>query len=97
MELVQGLTFSSTPAGTTMDLKEREWGQMGVMSIHGTLGWTMLAPAASEYAVLPVGVAMMIPTERRRIMAERCASILRQLTKEIRITGLHPSESYRTI
>ncbi len=81
-----------------MDLKEREWGQMGVMSIHGTLGWTMLAPAASEYAVLPVGVAMMIPTvQRRRIMVELCASISRQLTKGIRITGLHPSESYRTI
>ena len=30
----------------------------------GTLGWTILAPAAREYAVLPVGVAMMIPVIR---------------------------------
>ena len=66
----RGLTFSSTPAGTTMDLNEREWGQMGVMSIHGTLGWTMLAPAAREYAVLPVGVAMMIPRVEDNIIVE---------------------------
>ena len=44
-----------------MDLKEREWGQMGVTIMQGTLGCTMLAPAANEYAVLPVGVAIMIP------------------------------------
>ena len=42
------LTNISTPAGTTMGLKDREWGHMGVMIIQGTLGWTMLAPAARE-------------------------------------------------
>lgn len=31
------------------------------MTIHGTLGWTIDAPAANEYAVLPVGVAIMTP------------------------------------
>lgn len=36
---------------------------MGVRSMQGTLGCTMLAPAAREYAVLPVGVAMMIPVQ----------------------------------
>ena len=42
------LTSSSTPDGTTMDLKESECGQMGVTIMQGTLGCTMLAPAASE-------------------------------------------------
>lgn len=47
-----------------MDLKESECGQIGVTTMHGTLGCTILAPAASEYAVLPVGVAMMIPERK---------------------------------
>lgn len=55
------LTMSSTPAGTTMGLKDREWGQMGVTMIAGTLGWIMEAPAAAAYAVLPVGVDTITP------------------------------------
>ena len=39
--------LSSTPAGTTMGLKERLWGQMGVTMTAGTEGWIMLAPAAT--------------------------------------------------
>ena len=58
---LSGLTLISTPAGTTMGLKEREWGQIGVINIQGTLGWIMEAPAATEYAVLPVGVEMIRP------------------------------------
>lgn len=54
-------TLSSTPAGTTMGLKEREWGQMGVIMMAGTLGWIMDAPAATAYAVLPVGVDTITP------------------------------------
>lgn len=54
-------TLSSTPAGTTMGLKEREWGQIGVIMMAGTLGWIMEAPAATAYAVLPVGVETMRP------------------------------------
>lgn len=54
-------TFSSTPAGTTMGLKESECGQMGVIRMAGTLGWIMDAPAATAYAVLPVGVETMTP------------------------------------
>ena len=61
IEYVNILTVSSTPEGTTIERKEREWGQIGVTIIQGTLGWTILAPAAREYAVLPVGVAIMIP------------------------------------
>ncbi len=35
---------------------------MGVNRMAGTLGWTMEPPAATEYAVLPVGVASMTPS-----------------------------------
>lgn len=54
-------TLSSTPAGTTMGLKESECGQMGVIMMAGTLGWIMEAPAATAYAVLPVGVDTIRP------------------------------------
>lgn len=46
-----------------MGLKEREWGQMGVTMIAGTLGWIMDAPAATAYAVLPVGVDTIKPEQ----------------------------------
>lgn len=58
---VGALTFSSTPAGTTMGRKDSEWGQMGVTMMAGTLGWIMDAPAAAAYAVLPVGVETITP------------------------------------
>ena len=62
--LLAGLTeiFSSTPAGTTMGRNERLWGQMGVTITAGTLGWIMLAPAATAYAVLPEGVETIRPS-----------------------------------
>jgi hypothetical protein len=41
------ITFSSTPAGTTMGLNESEWGHIGVTMMAGTLGWIMDAPAAT--------------------------------------------------
>lgn len=59
------LTMSSTPAGTTMGLKESECGQMGVTIMAGTLGWIMEAPAAAAYAVLPVGVDTITPGRQR--------------------------------
>jgi len=55
------LTLSSTPAGTTMGRNESECGQMGVIIMAGTDGWIMEAPAATAYAVLPVGVEMIKP------------------------------------
>lgn len=55
--------MSSTPAGTTMGLKDSECGQMGVTMMAGTLGWIMEAPAAAAYAVLPVGVDTITPVE----------------------------------
>lgn len=57
----QGLTLSSTPAGTTMGRKDSEWGQIGVIMMAGTLGWIIEAPAAAAYAVLPVGVDTITP------------------------------------
>lgn len=59
------LTFSSTPAGTTIGRNDSEWGQMGVTMMAGTLGWTMEAPAAAAYAVLPVGVDTITPGRDR--------------------------------
>ncbi len=56
------VTFNSTPAGTTMGLNESECGQMGVTMMAGTDGWIMDAPAATAYAVEPVGVEMMRPS-----------------------------------
>lgn len=56
------IILSSTPAGTTMGLKESECGQMGVIMIAGTLGWIIEAPAATAYAVLPVGVDTITPS-----------------------------------
>ena len=44
-----------------MGLNEREWGQTGVTRIAATLGWTIDAPAATAYAVLPVGVDTINP------------------------------------
>ena len=46
-----------------MGLKESECGQMGVIMMAGTLGWIMEAPAATAYAVLPVGVDTITPEE----------------------------------
>lgn len=53
--------MSSTPAGTTIGLKDSECGQIGVTMIAGTDGWIILAPAATAYAVLPVGVDTIRP------------------------------------
>jgi len=52
----------STPAGSTIGLKERLCAHTGTTSIAGTLGCIMLAPAAAAYAVLPVGVEIISPS-----------------------------------
>ena len=54
-------TLSSTPAGTTIGRNDNEWGQIGVTIMAGTLGWIMDAPAATAYAVDPVGVETIKP------------------------------------
>ena len=60
--MILSLTLSSILAGTTIGLKESECGQIGVSTIAGTLGWTIEAPAATAYAVLPVGVETISPS-----------------------------------
>lgn len=55
------LTLICEPEGTSIGRNESEWGHIGVIMIAGTLGWTIELPAAVEYAVLPVGVAIIIP------------------------------------
>jgi len=40
---------------------DSEWGQIGAMTIAGTFGWTIEAPADAAYAVLPVGVEIIKP------------------------------------
>ena len=55
-------TFNSTVAGIIIGRKESECGQIGVISMQGTVGCTMDPPADTEYAVDPVGVAMMRPS-----------------------------------
>lgn len=80
-------TLSSTPAGTTIGLKERECGQMGVIMMAGTLGWIMEAPAATAYAVLPVGVETITPewTEmQKHIFTE--AQVLNALSHQKSVT-----------
>lgn len=67
-ESVSVNTLRSTPAGTTMGLKESECGQMGVIMMAGTLGWIIEAPAATAYAVLPVGVDTITPEGTQRHM-----------------------------
>ena len=52
----------TTWSGKTMDRKDKTCGQIGVTRMHGTAGWTTEDPAASEYAVEPVGVAKMTPS-----------------------------------
>ena len=45
-----------------MGLKDSVWAQMALTSITGFSGWHRDPPAASEYAVLPVGVATQTPS-----------------------------------
>jgi len=45
-----------------MGRNDKEWGQIGAMTIAGTLGCTIDAPADAAYAVLPVGVDIIKPT-----------------------------------
>ena len=50
-------------AGNTSGRKLRERGQMGVSTSAESDGWTIGPPAESEYAVDPVGVATISPSE----------------------------------
>lgn len=45
-----------------MHRNDREWGAMGVSSMHGTLGATIGPPTDMLYAVDPEGVATINPS-----------------------------------
>ncbi len=49
--------------GNTSGRKERLRGHMGVSTSALSDGWTMGPPADSEYAVDPVGVDTIIPSD----------------------------------
>lgn len=52
----------------TKGLKDRESGATGVIRVQGTEGATMGPPAVIEYAVEPLGVATMSPSEQTEAM-----------------------------
>lgn len=62
--LKEGCMFSVSMQASSWGAcrKDRECGQIGVNRMAGTMGWTMDPPAATEYAVLPVGVASITPS-----------------------------------
>mmetsp|Transcript_31631 Transcript_31631/g.79449 ORF Transcript_31631/g.79449 Transcript_31631/m.79449 type:complete len:299 (+) Transcript_31631:422-1318(+) len=60
---------TSTLSGSTTGRKDRVCGQMGVMRMAGTLGWTMDPPALTEYAVDPVAVASITPSAWMVVMS----------------------------
>ena len=67
--------------------------------MHGTLGCTILAPAAREYAVLPVGVAIMMPAIDREQIRHRwlptLTIIYQPLPKQILCKMLHMGSEIR--
>ena len=65
-------------------LNERECGHMGVTMTAGTLGWIMLAPAATAYAVLPVGVDTISPSPCSTSSDERGNRVGDQFLPELR-------------
>lgn len=80
-------TFSSTPAGTMMGLKDSECGQMGVIIVAGTLGWIIDAPAATAYAVLPVGVDTITPdTNRDRSLTATSLHYVHNITSNKKVS-----------
>ena len=51
-------------SGTTSGRREKVCGQIGVRTATGSSGWTIGPPAERLYAVEPVGVEMINPSER---------------------------------
>ena len=50
-------------SGKISGLAYNEWGQIGVTQKQLSLGSTIAPPAAKEYAVEPVGVDIIIPSD----------------------------------
>ena len=64
---IHTLAVTDDEAGKTSGRKERLRGQIGVSTIALSDGWTIGPPADSEYAVDPVGVDMMRPSDCERV------------------------------
>ena len=62
-ESALNLNSTSTSGGNTRGLDVRECGDIGVTKIEKTSGWTIGPPEDKEYAVEPVGVLMIIPSD----------------------------------
>jgi hypothetical protein len=79
-----------------MGLKDSEWGQIGVTMIAGTLGWIMDAPAATAYAVLPVGVETISPsneTHNAHTIRKYKVKVKDQMSSQLQIPTALPSET----
>jgi len=57
-----------TPSGTTIGRNDSVCGQTGMISVPGTFGCTIEAPADAAYAVLPVGVDIIRPDVQTRML-----------------------------
>ena len=57
------LNSTSTLDGKTSGRDVNECGAMGVITIEKTSGWIIGPPDDKEYAVEPVGVLMIIPSD----------------------------------
>ena len=57
------LNSISTSAGKTKGRDVKECGEIGVTIIENTSGWTIGPPEDKEYAVDPVGVLIIIPSD----------------------------------
>ena len=53
----------STSEGNTNGLEVKECGEIGVIKMENTSGCTIGPPEDKEYAVEPVGVLIMIPSD----------------------------------
>ena len=69
---------------------DSEWGHIGAMTIAGTLGWTIEAPADAAYAVLPVGVDIISPTTSEQVFGYITSLFGLKNIKTKSLTALNP-------
>ena len=62
--VVTALTLMVADSGRMMERLDRACGQMGVSANTSAVGSTIAPPAASEYAVEPVGELTIKPSQR---------------------------------
>ena len=83
--MCEGVEIRAEKQGSSNEyLNDKECGQMGVTMTAGTLGWIMLAPAATAYAVLPVGVDTISPSPCSTSFDEKDNRVGDQFLPELR-------------